>query len=127
MKRFSGFVSRLVGTAIAVSAVSFLTSAQGFADEAPGAARKAATSIPGARIPAAAEVRVIVPCPVDSPTDIFARRFAQILSRSSGRQFYVENVASSALDTAETREALADGRTILFVSADPALPSACGE
>jgi tripartite-type tricarboxylate transporter receptor subunit TctC len=70
---------------------------------------------------------VLVPCPVGSPADIFARHLAQILSESSGGQFYVENVESGAVDPASAQEALANGRTIFFGSADPTQPSACGD
>jgi tripartite-type tricarboxylate transporter receptor subunit TctC len=72
-------------------------------------------------------VRVLVPCPVGSPADIFARHLARILSESSGEQFYVENVESAAVDPASAQEAQAGGRTILFGSADPTQPSACGD
>jgi tripartite-type tricarboxylate transporter receptor subunit TctC len=70
---------------------------------------------------------VLVPCPVGSPADIFARRLAQMLSVSSDRQFYVENIPSDAVDAAAVQEMLADGRTLFFGSADPTQPSACGD
>jgi tripartite-type tricarboxylate transporter receptor subunit TctC len=85
------------------------------------------TSIAGTQPDPATTVRVLVPCPVGSPADIFARRLAQMLSESSDRQFYVENVPSDAVNAASAKQMQDDGRTVFFLSADPTQPSACGD
>ena len=129
MTLFHSLLCRSIGVAIAVTAISSIASTQTNPDTLPkvGETSKTEPFIAGTQTDPTPRVRVLVPCPVGSPADIFARRLAQILSESSGRQFYVENVASGAVNPATVQEALADGSTIFFGSADPTQPSACGD
>jgi hypothetical protein len=129
MTLFPSLLSRLIGVAITISTIPSIAGAQTLRATPPegGETRKAATPIAGTQAGPATTVRVLVPCPVGSPADILARRLAQMLSESSDRQFYVENVASGAVNPAAAQEAYADGRTIFFLPADPTQPSACGD
>jgi tripartite-type tricarboxylate transporter receptor subunit TctC len=63
-------------------------------------------------------VRILVACPVGSPADILARSLAQRLSETSGRQFYVENVASGAGILGTAQDTKIDGNTIFFEAHD---------
>jgi hypothetical protein len=67
-------------------------------------------------------VRIVVPCPIDSPGDVLARRIARDLSERSGRHFHVENLDAEAAGRAQS-----DENTMLFGPANPADTSACGE
>jgi hypothetical protein len=129
MRLFRSLLPGLIGVAIAIGTILCSAGAQHLRATTPegGETRKPAPFIAGTQPDPATTVRVLVPCPVGSPADIFARRLAQMLSASSDRQFYVENVTSGAVNTAAAREAQADGRTIFFGPADPTQPSACGD
>jgi hypothetical protein len=129
MRLFRSLLPGSTGVAIAISTILSIAGAQELRATSPegGEKRKTARSIARTQPDPATTVRVLVPCPVGSPADIFARRLAQMLSASSDRQFYVENVTSDAVDPAAVQEMLADGRTLFFGSADPTQPSACGD
>jgi hypothetical protein len=66
--------------------------------------------------------RIVVPCPIDSPGDVLARRIARDLSERSGRHFHVENLDAEAAGRAQS-----DENTMLFGPANPADTSSCGE
>jgi hypothetical protein len=117
---FPSLLSRSIGVAIAISMIPSLAGAQTLRGTSPD-------GVAGTQTDPGTTVRVLVPCPLGSPADIFARRLAQVLSKSSDRQFYVENIVSDAVNSPAVQEALADGRTIFFGSADPTQPSACGD
>src|SRR5215475_3257661 len=63
-------------------------------------------------------VRVIVPLAAGGPTDVFARLIAQKLSDSTGKQFYVENIAGAGSNIGMGRAAQAapDGYTALVAA-----------
>src|SRR5215467_4518869 len=63
-------------------------------------------------------VKVIVPFPAGSVTDIATRVIVQRLSERLGRQFYVENIggAGGNIGMADAAHAAGDGYTILFAS-----------
>ena len=120
MTLFPSLLSRSLGVAIAISMIPHFAGAQALRGASPD-------GVAGTQPDPATTVRVVVQCPVGSPADIFARRLAQMLSESSDRQFYVENIASDAVNAASAEKMQADGRTIFFGSADPTQPSACGD
>jgi tripartite-type tricarboxylate transporter receptor subunit TctC len=113
-------LSLSIGVAIAINMIPSLAGAQALRGTLPD-------GVAGRQIDPGTTVRVLVPCPVGSPADIFARHLARLLSESSGEQFYVENVESGVVDPGSAQEAQSNGRTIFFGSADPTQPSACGD
>lgn len=60
-------------------------------------------------------VRVIVPFAPAGPTDVLARLIAQKLSEQTGKQFYIENIATAGgnVGTARVGQAAPDGYTLL--------------
>lgn len=120
--------ARLIGVAIAAGTIPSIAGAQNprAISAESGETHNTETSVGDAQIDPATTLRVLVPCPVGSPADIVARRLAQMLSVSADGQFHVENVPGTVNPTMAER-ALADGRTLLFLPADPTMPSACGD
>lgn len=103
MTSLSGFLARLIAACVAVTITLSIACAQ--------------------TVPAPA-VRIVVPCPIGSPADIFARHLAQVFAESSGRQFYVENVVADAGKLGTAEKAQIDGDRIFF---GPTLSSSCGD
>jgi hypothetical protein len=126
MRFFRNLLPGLIGAAIAIPSIAGAQSLRATSPD-EGETRKTAASIAGTQMDSATTVRVLVPCPVGSPADIFARRLAQLLSESSDQQFYVENVPSGAVNAASAKQMQEDGRTVFFLSADPTQPSVCGD
>lgn len=80
----------------------------------------------GASLPASAQtafpsktIRLIVPFPPGGPTDIFARHYANGLSKVFGQSVIVDNRAgaSGAIGSAEVKRSAPDGYTLLFGTA----------
>ena len=84
---------------------------------ASAAAWSATPSIAGTQAYPVRPVRVIVPFAAGGPADVLARLIAKSLSRSFGKQFYVENQpgAGGNLGMGSGARATADGYTITVV------------
>jgi tripartite-type tricarboxylate transporter receptor subunit TctC len=95
MSFYRGCLSQLIGCAFVISAVSPTLGAEN--EHRPS-------------------VRMVVPCPIGSPTDVAAREIAQWWSENSPKTYHVQNVpmltASIGLSTLVA--SLVEGETMLF-------------